>query len=110
MAKGGKQRNTSKKRRLFRELMSGVRAMRHHSEGRLALRTRHVKPRSFDVVNLRRRAAQRRALARRWGQRWSGVRPVFLAILGSIVGPISTSSWNAYLDHKRHAPFIFAIM
>jgi len=46
MAKSGKQRNTSKKRSLFRELMSGVRAMRHHSEGRLALRTCHVKRRS----------------------------------------------------------------
>ena len=32
------------KRSLFRELMSGVKAMRHHREGRLTLRTHQVEP------------------------------------------------------------------
>jgi putative transcriptional regulator len=32
------------KRKLFRELMSGVQAMRAHREGRVTLRTHHVEP------------------------------------------------------------------
>ena len=35
---------TRKKRSLFRELMSGVEAMRDHREGRLTLKTREVQP------------------------------------------------------------------
>jgi len=35
---------TRKKRSLFRELMSGVEAMRGHREGRLTLKTREVQP------------------------------------------------------------------
>jgi putative transcriptional regulator len=35
---------TRKKRSLFRELMSGVEAMRDHREGRLTLKTREVAP------------------------------------------------------------------
>jgi putative transcriptional regulator len=35
---------TRKKRSLFRELMSGVEAMRDHREGRLTLKTRDVQP------------------------------------------------------------------
>lgn len=34
----------AKKRSLFRELMSGVEAMREHREGRVTLRTHHVEP------------------------------------------------------------------
>lgn len=41
MAKASKRK---KKRSLFRELMSGVEAMREHRAGRLTLRTHHVEP------------------------------------------------------------------
>ena len=41
MAKPSKRK---KKRSLFRELMSGVEAMREHREGRLTLRTHRVEP------------------------------------------------------------------
>ena len=41
MAKPSKRK---KKRSLFRELMSGVKAMREHREGRLTLRTHRVEP------------------------------------------------------------------
>ena len=41
MAKANKG---AKKRRLFRELMAGVEAMRDHREGRLTLRTHLVEP------------------------------------------------------------------
>lgn len=44
MAKGRKRTKATKKRSLFRELMSGVQAMREHSEGRLTLRTHDVEP------------------------------------------------------------------
>src|SRR3990172_10946225 len=43
MAKSRK-RTKAKKRSLFRELMSGVQAMRGHREGRLTLRTHEVEP------------------------------------------------------------------
>src|SRR4029434_5433568 len=39
-----KRRVTGKKRSLFRELVSGVEAMRDHREGRLTLKTREVAP------------------------------------------------------------------
>ena len=44
MAKSRKRTKTTKKRSLFRELMSGVQAMRGHREGRLTLRTHEVEP------------------------------------------------------------------
>lgn len=44
MAKGRKRTKATKKRSLFRELMSGVQAMREHREGRLTLRTHDVEP------------------------------------------------------------------
>lgn len=34
----------TRRRSLFRELMSGVRAMREHREGRLTLRTHRIEP------------------------------------------------------------------
>ena len=39
-----KQRKRTKRRNLFRELMSGVEAMREHRERRLTLRTHQVEP------------------------------------------------------------------
>jgi putative transcriptional regulator len=39
-----KTKKRTKKRSLFRELTSGVEAMRVHREGRLTLRTHHVEP------------------------------------------------------------------
>ena len=39
-----KTRKRATKRSLFRELMSGVEAMREHREGRLTLRTHQVEP------------------------------------------------------------------
>ena len=41
------------KRELFRELMSGVRAMREHREGRLTLRTHQVEPIALPKLNPR---------------------------------------------------------
>ncbi len=43
-ARNSPQSPKSKKRSLFRELMSGVEAMREHREGRLTLRTHEVAP------------------------------------------------------------------
>jgi putative transcriptional regulator len=42
---------TTEKRSLFRELMSGVEAMREHREGRLTLRTHEVSPLAVPPVN-----------------------------------------------------------
>src|SRR6266508_2402145 len=44
MAKGRKRIKETRKRSLFRELMTGVQAMREHREGRLTLRTHQVEP------------------------------------------------------------------
>jgi putative transcriptional regulator len=44
MAKKTKRGAAPKKRRLFRDLMSAVQAMRDHREGRLTLRTHQVEP------------------------------------------------------------------
>src|SRR6202165_2438842 len=44
MVKKTKRGKAPKKRSLFRELMSGVEAMRDHREGRLTLRTHQVEP------------------------------------------------------------------
>ncbi len=44
MAKSMKRTKATKKRSLLRELMSGVRAMREHREGRVTLRTHEVEP------------------------------------------------------------------
>ncbi len=44
MAEKKKALRAARKRRLFRELMSGVQAMRAHREGRVTLRTHHVEP------------------------------------------------------------------
>src|SRR5947208_14566097 len=44
MAKKAKGGTAPKRRSLFRELMSGVQAMRDHREGRLTLRTHRVEP------------------------------------------------------------------
>jgi putative transcriptional regulator len=40
-----------RKRSLFRELMSGVEAMRDHREGRLTLKTREVQPITVPPIN-----------------------------------------------------------
>ncbi len=44
MAKGRRQGKVARKRTLLRELMTGVKAMREHREGRLTLRTHRVEP------------------------------------------------------------------
>lgn len=44
MAKSTKRTKATKKRSLFRELMSGVQAMQEHRGGRLTLRTHEVEP------------------------------------------------------------------
>lgn len=44
MVKRAKRTKRGKKRNLFGELMSGVREMREHREGRLTLRTHRVEP------------------------------------------------------------------
>ena len=44
MTKKRTKRGAAKKRSLFRELMSGVQAMREHREGRVTLRTHAVEP------------------------------------------------------------------
>jgi putative transcriptional regulator len=51
MAKSRKQTKATKRRSLFRELMSGVEAMRHHREARLTLRTHQVKPIGIPAVD-----------------------------------------------------------
>ena len=48
MAKSVKR---ARKRSLFRELMSGVQAMREHREGRLTLRTHEVEPIALPRLN-----------------------------------------------------------
>ncbi|MBI3940164.1 MAG: helix-turn-helix domain-containing protein [Acidobacteria bacterium] len=44
MVKSKKRNKAPKKRNLFRELMSGVQAMREHRGGRLTLKTHEVEP------------------------------------------------------------------
>ena len=51
MAKGRQRTKSMKKRSLFRELMSGVQAMREHREGRLTLRTHQVEPITVPTVD-----------------------------------------------------------
>ena len=51
MAKRPKRTKRGKRRRLFDELMSGVKAMREHREGRLTLRTHRVEPITLPPVN-----------------------------------------------------------
>ena len=51
MAKNGKQTKQTEGRSLFRELMSGVQAMREKREGRLTLRTTEVVPMTISPVN-----------------------------------------------------------
>jgi putative transcriptional regulator len=51
MAKSSKRAKAPKKRSLFRELMSGVQAMREHREGRLTLRTHQVEPIAVPAVD-----------------------------------------------------------
>ena len=46
-----KRTKTARKRSLFRELISGVRAMREHREGRLTLRTHQVEPITVPAVD-----------------------------------------------------------
>ena len=50
MTKSSKRAKTPKRRSLFRELMSGVQAMRDHREARLTLRTHQVEPISVPTV------------------------------------------------------------
>jgi hypothetical protein len=50
MNKAAKKAKRGRKRRLFDELMSGVKAMREHRESRLALRThRRLVERAFAI-------------------------------------------------------------
>ena len=51
MAKVNKRRQPSKKRSLFREIMTGVRAMRDHREGCVTLKTHRVEPISVPSVD-----------------------------------------------------------
>ena len=51
MAKNGKKTERTQRRSLFRELMSGVEAMREHREGRLTLRTAEVAPITIPPVD-----------------------------------------------------------
>lgn len=51
MAKKRKRVGSAKKRSLFGELMSGVRAMREHREGRVTLRTHDVEPITIPLVD-----------------------------------------------------------
>ena len=51
MANGKKQSKESKKRSLFLELMTGVKAMREHREARLTLRTHEVEPLTVPPVD-----------------------------------------------------------
>ncbi|MEX1127119.1 MAG: helix-turn-helix domain-containing protein [Vicinamibacterales bacterium] len=51
MTKSSKRAKAPKKRSLFRELMSGVQAMRDHREGRLTLRTHKIEPISVPTVD-----------------------------------------------------------
>jgi putative transcriptional regulator len=51
MAKSRNRTKATKKRSLFGELMSGVRAMRQHGEGRLTLRTHDVEPITVPTVD-----------------------------------------------------------
>ena len=51
MAKKTKRAGSTKKLRVFRELMSGVRAMREHREGRVTLRTHDVEPLTIPPVD-----------------------------------------------------------
>jgi putative transcriptional regulator len=50
-AKKASNASKSEKRSLFRELMSGVEAMREHREGRLTLRTHEVVPITVPPLN-----------------------------------------------------------
>ena len=51
MAKKTKRAGSTKKLRVFRELMSGFRAMREHREGRVTLRTHDVEPLTIPPVD-----------------------------------------------------------
>jgi putative transcriptional regulator len=51
MAKGRKRVKETRKRSLFRELMTGVQSMGEHREGRLTLRTHHVEPLAVPPVD-----------------------------------------------------------
>jgi putative transcriptional regulator len=51
MAVKKKAQRAARKRQLFRELMSGVQAMRAHREGRVTLRTHHVEPLTVPPVD-----------------------------------------------------------
>src|SRR3990172_7072354 len=51
MAKSIKRTKATKKRSLFRELMSGVQAMREQREGRVTLRTHEVEPIALPPVD-----------------------------------------------------------
>jgi putative transcriptional regulator len=51
MTMAKKRAKTTKKRSLFRELMSGVQAMREHRGGRLTLRTHDVEPVTIPTVD-----------------------------------------------------------
>jgi hypothetical protein len=51
MAKSGNKTQRPQGRSLFRELMSGVEAMREHREGRLTLRTAEVAPITIPPVD-----------------------------------------------------------
>lgn len=51
MAKNRRRVKVAGKRSVFRELMSGVRAMRQHRDGRLTLRTHHVEPITVPAVD-----------------------------------------------------------
>jgi putative transcriptional regulator len=51
MAKNIKRTKATKKRSLFRELMSGVQAMREQREGRVTLRTHEVEPIALPPVD-----------------------------------------------------------
>ena len=55
-----------KKRNLFRELSAGIRAMRDHADGKLKLRTTHVKvSRTEPEDAVSRRTSSRRAATSR---------------------------------------------
>jgi putative transcriptional regulator len=53
MAKKRVRAKAAPRRRLFRDLMDGVRAMREHREGRLTLRTHRVEPIALPTMNPR---------------------------------------------------------
>src|SRR5439155_1544236 len=107
MAKKTKRGRAPKKRSLFRELMSGVQAMRDHREGRLTLRTHQVEPITVPSVDpdFVRETREALHMSRRVFAFKIGVNPRTLE-LAVDVAVIRRSHYEVFLDDSRYLIFV----